>query len=283
VPDHPYVGRGGLKLASALDAFTIDPRGRHALDVGASTGGFTDALLRHGARHVVAVDSGHDQLDARLRQDKRVESLEGTNWTTLSLSRAPGPFDFFTVDVSFVAARNMLRGLAFRLRAGAHGVVLVKPQFELGEHRLRAGKDASGAIDDPGLRRAALERVTEKARGLGFSLIAHADSPVAGGSGTVEVLAHLRFDGRPAALPQPGEHRGQRVRPDRAAAGPPEHWFLVSAPGLEQVTAREAATLSGTAGTGAAVRIQVVEGGVEISGPPEFAYHANLWLRTATR
>src|SRR6185295_12750504 len=163
--------RGGRKLDAALRLFGLESevRGARAVDVGASTGGFTDALLRHGARQVVAVDAGHDQLDARLRQDARVESLEGTDWKTLSLSRAPGPFDFFTVDVSFVAARNMLRGLAFRLRAGAHGVVLVKPQFELGEHRLRAGKDASGAIDDPGLRRAALERVTEKARGLGFS------------------------------------------------------------------------------------------------------------------
>ncbi|HET6148357.1 MAG TPA: SAM-dependent methyltransferase [Polyangia bacterium] len=277
--------RGGRKLDAALRLFGLqaEVRGARVVDVGASKGGFTEALLRHGARQVVAVDAGRDQLDARLRRDARVESLEGTDWKTLSLSRAPGPFDFFTVDVSFVAARNMLRGLAFRLRAGAHGVMLVKPQFELGERRLRAGKDPGGAVDDPELRRAALARVTEKARGLGFTLIAHADSPVAGGSGTVEVLAHLRFDGRPAALPQPGEHRGQPARAGRAAVGPPERWFLVSAPGLEQVTAREAAALSSTAGAGAAERIQAVDGGVEISGPLEFAYRANLCLRTATR
>ena len=146
--------RGGRKLEAALSRFALaaEVRGASAVDVGASTGGFTDALLRHGARHVVAVDSGHDQLDARLRGDERVENLEGTNWTTLSLSLAPGPFDFFTVDVSFVAARTMLRGLAFRLRDGAHGVVLVKPQFELPERRLRAGKADSGAVDDPAIR-----------------------------------------------------------------------------------------------------------------------------------
>ncbi len=168
--------RGGRKLEAALSRFAVaaQVRGASAVDVGASTGGFTDALLRHGARSVVAVDSGHDQLDARLRQDARVESLEGANWTTLSLSIAPGPFDFFTVDVSFVAARTMLRGLAFRLRDGAHGVVLVKPQFELPESRLRAGKSDSGSVDDPALRRAALERLSEKAQRLGFTVLEHA-------------------------------------------------------------------------------------------------------------
>ena len=277
--------RGGRKLDAALRLFALEAevRGARAVDVGASTGGFTESLLRHGASHVVAVDAGHDQLDARLRGDARVENLEGADWKTLSLSRAPGPFDFFTVDVSFVAARNMLRGLAFRLRAGAHGVVLVKPQFELGERQLRAGKDASGAVDDPGLRRAALERLVGKARGLGFTLVTHADSPVAGGSGTVEVLAHLRFDGRSTALPQPGERRGQRTTARRAAAAPPDRWFLVSAPGLEPVVAREAAALASAAGAGVQVGIQTVEGGVELSGPPAVAYRANLTLRTATR
>jgi putative N6-adenine-specific DNA methylase len=277
--------RGGRKLDAALQLFGLADavRGARAVDVGASTGGFTDALLRHGAVHVVAVDAGRGQLDARLRGDARVESMEETDWKTLALALAPGPFDFFTVDVSFVAARNMLRGLAFRLRPGAQGVVLVKPQFELGERRLRLAKDASGAIDDPELRRAALDKVIEKARLLGFTLVAHADSPVTGGSGTVEVLAHLRFDGRSAALPQPGEQRGshaapaRRKKPGRAAPKEPTRWFLVSAPGLEAVTAREAAALPG------AIDVNAVEGGVELSGPPEVAYRANLALRTATR
>jgi putative N6-adenine-specific DNA methylase len=276
------LSRGGRKLEAALRQFALEPqvRGARAVDVGASTGGFTEALLRHGARHVVAVDAGRDQLHPSLRQDARVESLEGAEWKTLSLSLAPGPFDFFTVDVSFVAARNMLRGLAFRLRDGAHGVVLVKPQFELSERRLRDAKTAAGAVDDPGLRRAALERVAEKARQLGFTMVAHADSPVAGGSGTIEVLAHLRFDGRPATMPAPGERRPARAKVAAAAAAPsgePRSWFVVSAPGLEAVTAREAAALAGAAA------VRAVDGGVEIEGPPEVGYRANLELRTATR
>jgi len=274
------VSRGGRKLEAALSRFALAEhvRGASAVDVGASTGGFTDALLRHGARRVVAVDSGHGQLDARLRADARVESLEGANWSTLSLSTAPGPFDFFTVDVSFVAARTMLRGLAFRLRNGAHGVVLVKPQFELPEGRLRAGKAASGAIDDPAIRRAALERFAEKAQRLGFIVVEHADSPVAGGSGTVEVLAHLRFDGRPATMPQPGERLPARPSAARRETpAEPERWFVVTAPGLEAVTAREAATIA------AATDVRAVDGGVELTGPPEVGYRANLILRTATR
>src|SRR4029077_5178361 len=108
------------------------------------------------------------------------------DWRKLSLNEAEGPFDFFTVDVSFVAARNMLRGLAFRLRPGAEGVVLVKPQFELPDRRVKAaGADAAHLRDE------ALEKVRERGRGLGFEILEHFDSPVAGGSGTIEVLAHL--------------------------------------------------------------------------------------------
>src|SRR4051812_39399666 len=126
------VGRGAFKLEAAFARFPLDAsvRGARAVDVGASTGGFTEVLLSRGAAHVTAVDVGHGQLHARLREDPRVESLEGVNWKTLALTVAPGPFDVFTVDVSFVAARTMLRSLAFRLRAGAQGVVLLKPQFE---------------------------------------------------------------------------------------------------------------------------------------------------------
>ena len=144
-----HVGRGGLKLDAALREWALPARvrGARAVDVGASTGGFTEVLLRHGAAHVTAVDVGHGQLHEKLRRDARVESLEGTNWKTLSLTIAPGPFDFFTVDVSFVAARNMLRGLAFRLRPGAEGVVLVKPQFELPDHLVKGGE-----VSDPALR-----------------------------------------------------------------------------------------------------------------------------------
>src|SRR6185369_4687125 len=242
------VGRGGLKLEAALERFALAPevRGARAVDVGASTGGFTEALLRHGAARVVAVDAGHGQLHARLRGDARVESLEGADWKTLALGIAPGPFDFFTVDVSFVAARSMLRGLAFRLRDGAHGVVLVKPQFELPERQLRAGKGPDGKVDDAELRRAALQRLTEKAQRLGFTVLEHADSPVAGGSGTVELLAHLRFEGRPSSMPKPGERRPAAPAAPAAAEAPEvRRWFAVAGPGLEAAAAREVAALPG--------------------------------------
>ncbi|MGZ3426761.1 MAG: SAM-dependent methyltransferase, partial [Polyangia bacterium] len=258
------VGRGGLKLEAAIERFGLAARikGAQAIDIGASTGGFTETLLAHGAAHVTAVDVGTGQLHPSLRDDKRVTNLEGVHWKTLPLSTAPGPFDFFTVDVSFIAARNMLRGLAFRLRPGAEGVVLVKPQFEVADKRVRAGD-----VSDPNLRRDALAEVREKGAALGFQLVEHADSPVAGGSGTVEILAHLRFEGRSAKLPQPGESRGQKERPGGRAASrkqtvTPDSFsmFAVAAPGVEPVLAREVAALAGVRD------VKTIAGGVEFSG-----------------
>jgi putative N6-adenine-specific DNA methylase len=275
----PPVSRAAGKLEAALDRFGLARvvAGASAVDVGASTGGFTETLLRHGAAHVLAVDVGHGQLAPALRADARVTSMEGVDWKRLPLAEAPGPFDFFTVDVSFVAARNMLRGLAFRLRPGAEGVVLVKPQFELADRQVRDGR-----VDDENLRRAAVDKVAKKAASLGFSLVAHADSPVAGGSGTVEILAHLRFAGRPASLPAEGESRGSK--PNKAkkktkTPGDPETltWFAVVAPGLEEPARREIAALPG------ASDVRVVDGGVEWRGPPVVGARANLWLRVATR
>ena len=277
------VGRAGLKLEAALDRFALGDavKGAHAVDVGASTGGFTQVLLHRGAARVLCVDTGHDQLHERLRGDSRVESLEKTDWKRLSLSEAPGPFDFFTVDVSFVAARNMLRGLAFRLRPGAHGVVLVKPQFELPDHLVRGGD-----VRDQGLRRQALDRFTKKAEGLGFRIVAHADSPVPGSEGTIEILTHVHFQGRTDRLPQPGERRP--IKPEstgrgrrRADAAPPLvgalDWFAVVSPGTEVIAAREVATLP------SATSAKAVPGGVELRGPLELAMRANLQLRIPTR
>jgi putative N6-adenine-specific DNA methylase len=273
------VGRGGLKLEAAIARFDLAARirGARALDIGASTGGFTEALLAHGAAHVTAVDVGTGQLHPSLRDDARVTNLEGVHWKTLPLSTAPGPFDFFTVDVSFIAARNMLRGLAFRLRPGAEGVVLVKPQFEVADKRVRAGD-----VSDPNLRRDALEEVRKKAESLGFKLAAFADSPVAGGSGTVEILAHLVFEGRSAKLPQPGESRGQKARPkkDRARVASTDEalaMFAVAAPGVEPVLAEEVKALSGVRD------VRAIAGGIEFAGDLDVLYRANLWLRTATR
>src|SRR4029078_11344031 len=149
-----------------------------------------------------AVVCATGRLHPSWRGAPRVTSLERVDWKRLSLAVAEGPFDFFSVDVSFVAARNMLRALAFRLRPGAEGIVLVKPQFELPDRRVKA----AGA-DTARLREDAVAKVRERATALGIESVAHADSPVAGGSGTVEVLAHLRFGGRPESMPRPGERR----------------------------------------------------------------------------
>jgi putative N6-adenine-specific DNA methylase len=271
--------RGKLEAALARFGLAATLRGAHAVDVGASTGGFTEALLAHGAARVTAVDVGHGQLHPSLRGDPRVSSLEGVDWRRLSLGEAEGPFDFFTVDVSFVAARNMLRGLAFRLRDGAEGVVLVKPQFELPDSARRA----PGA-DEARLRATAVDKLRRRAETLGFVLLAQADSPVPGGSGTIEVLAHLRFIGRPATMPKPGERRPKpaaAATAGRSAARAPVsgqlRWFAVVAPGLEEVAAREVTALPDAA------EVAVVPGGVEWSGPPSSGLRANLWLRIATR
>jgi putative N6-adenine-specific DNA methylase len=271
------VSRAGGKLEAALSRFGLDAavRGARAVDVGASTGGFTEALLAHGAASVLAVDVGHDQLHPSLRGDARVTSLEGVDWRKLSLDQAEGPFDFFTVDVSFVAARNMLRALAFRLSPGAQGVVLVKPQFELADRQVKGGE-----VRDPNLRRAAVEKVRLRAEALGFKLAAEIDSPVAGGEGTVEILAHLVFSGRPDSLPARGERRRDTKpeRPRRAATATASlRWFAVVAPGLEEAAAREIAALPNVS------EVQREDGGVEWSAPAIEGYRANLWLRLPTR
>jgi putative N6-adenine-specific DNA methylase len=271
------VSRAGGKLEAALERFGLDEavRGARAVDVGASTGGFTEALLAHGAASVLAVDVGHGQLHPSLGADARVTSLEAVDWRKLSLSEAEGPFDFFTVDVSFVAARNMLRALAFRLRPGAQGVVLVKPQFELADRQVKGGD-----VRDPNLRRAALDKVRRRAEALGFLLAAEIDSPVAGGEGSVEILAHLVFSGRPATLPAPGERRPHEKPARRKArsAGPASlRWFAVVAPGLEEAAAREIEALPNVSA------LARETGGVEWSAPAIEGYRANLWLRLATR
>ncbi len=272
------VSRAGGKLEAALARFGLDEavRGARAVDVGASTGGFTEALLAHGAASVLAVDVGHGQLHPSLGADARVTSLEGVDWRKLSLSEAEGPFDFFTVDVSFVAARNMLRALAFRLRPGAEGVVLVKPQFELADRQVKGGD-----VRDPNLRRAALDKVRRRAEALGFLFKAEIDSPVAGGEGSIEILAHLVFSGRPTSLPAPGERRPHEksAKPARRKAAGPEslRWFAVVAPGLEEAAAREIEALPNVSA------LARETGGVEWSAPAVEGYRANLWLRLPTR
>jgi 23S rRNA (cytidine1920-2'-O)/16S rRNA (cytidine1409-2'-O)-methyltransferase len=192
--DHPYVSRGGLKLAHALDAFGIDCRDAVALDVGASTGGFTDVLLRRGARRVVALDVGHNQLDWRLRSDPRVTVREGVNARSLSGADLPPDaqvFDLATVDVSFISLRLVLPALPPVLRAGADVVALVKPQFEAGRGEVGKG----GIVRDPAVHARVVDEVAAAAAAIGLEPRARCASPITGTEGNREFLLHLRRPG----------------------------------------------------------------------------------------
>jgi 23S rRNA (cytidine1920-2'-O)/16S rRNA (cytidine1409-2'-O)-methyltransferase len=190
-PDHPYVGRGALKLVHALDTFGIAVEGREALDIGASTGGFTDVLLRRGAAHVVAIDVGHNQMDWRLRSDPRVSCLERVNARHLVATDLPQghrAFDIVTADVSFISLRYILPVVPPLLRPGADVVTLVKPQFEAG--RDEVGKH--GVVRDEAVRARVLAEVIEAAEALGLEARGHTPSPIEGMEGNLEWLAHFR-------------------------------------------------------------------------------------------
>ena len=190
VPDHPYVSRGGLKLAHALDTFGIDVAGRLALDIGASTGGFTDVLLRGGARRVVALDVGHGQLDWRLRTDPRVVVLERVNARTLTPAALPADarrFEIVTIDVSFISLKQVLPSVPPLLAPGADVVALVKPQFEAGRQEVGKG----GVVRDDGVRLRVLDEVIAAADALGLRRAGVAESPIAGVEGNRELLLHL--------------------------------------------------------------------------------------------
>jgi 23S rRNA (cytidine1920-2'-O)/16S rRNA (cytidine1409-2'-O)-methyltransferase len=188
-PDHPYVSRGGVKLAHALDDFGVDPSGKRALDVGASTGGFTDVLLQRGAANVIALDVGHGQLHWRLRTDPRVDVHEGVNARALTPADVPHPVDLVTIDVSFISLAHILPALPPFLAGGADVVALVKPQFEAG--RDEVGKH--GLVMDPAVHDAVLTRVTADAKAAGFDRVAMAPSAITGATGNQEFFLHLRL------------------------------------------------------------------------------------------
>ncbi len=189
-PDHPYVSRGALKLVKALDAFAIDPAGKVALDIGASTGGFTDVLLRRGAARVYAIDVGYGQLAWSLRQDPRVVVLERQNARTIDLSLVPEPCDLAVVDVSFISLTLVLPRIAELLRppAGKPIVVLVKPQFEVGREQVGKG----GVVRDEAVRRSAVTKIRTWAEAHGFVAGEDVESPITGPAGNVEYLLLLR-------------------------------------------------------------------------------------------
>jgi 23S rRNA (cytidine1920-2'-O)/16S rRNA (cytidine1409-2'-O)-methyltransferase len=187
-PDHPYVGRGGVKLAHALDVFNVAVAGREALDIGASTGGFTDVLLKRGATRVVAYDVGHGQLDWGLRNDPRVAVIEKANARTLELSDLPGPVDIVTIDVSFISLRHIFPRVPALLRPGADIVALVKPQFEAG----RGEVGRKGVVRDPAVHERVVQDATQSAAEVGLARVAMTESPITGDTGNREFFLHLR-------------------------------------------------------------------------------------------
>lgn len=187
-PDVPWVSRGGVKLAHALDAFAIAVAGREALDIGASTGGFTDVLLARGAVRVVALDVGHGQIDWRLREDPRVIVLERHNARELTRAWLPAPADVVTIDVSFISLRLILPAVPAVLAPGADVVALVKPQFEAGRDEVGKG----GLVKDPAIHAAVVERVQDAARAAGLLPQALTPSPITGATGNQEFLLHLK-------------------------------------------------------------------------------------------
>jgi len=186
----PFASRGGEKLAGALDDFGIDAAGRVALDVGASTGGFTDCLLRRGALRVYAVDVGERLLDDRLRRDPRVVSIEGVNFRHAPSDMLPEPVSLATVDVSFISLRRILPVVSPFLSAGADVIPLVKPQFEVGKGKVGKG----GVVRDDALRREAVRGISSFAESVGYAVLGESESRVPGPKGNREVFLHLRWD-----------------------------------------------------------------------------------------
>ena len=183
-----YVSRGGLKLEAALKAFSVSPCGLVALDVGASSGGFTDCLLQHGAEYVYAVDSGTGQLHPSLLADERVCSMENTNARYLTAEAFSKPIQFAVMDVSFISQALLFPMLHAVLASGSLLITLIKPQFEVG----RAYLGKNGIVKDKKVRQKALESVLQSAEQVGFEVVDRMESPITGGDGNVEYLALLR-------------------------------------------------------------------------------------------
>ena len=181
-----YVSRGGLKLEGALAHFRISAGGKVCLDIGASTGGFTDCLLQHGASRVFAVDVGTNQLDWRLRCDSRVVSQEKTNARNLRFSQLGARVELVTMDVSFISATLILPVLPPLLETPADALVLVKPQFEVGKGQVGKG----GIVRDPALRQEAVDKVSRELLKLGFCNVAQAESVLPGAEGNIEYFLH---------------------------------------------------------------------------------------------
>jgi 23S rRNA (cytidine1920-2'-O)/16S rRNA (cytidine1409-2'-O)-methyltransferase len=190
-PDHPWVSRGGIKLAHALEAFGIDATAVIALDIGASTGGFTDVWLQRGARHVIALDVGHSQLHWKVRSDPRVTVIENTNARYLAKGDLPdvgGPITRVSIDVSFISLRHIFPVLPPLIARGSDIIALVKPQFEAGRKDVGKG----GLVQDADVHARVVTDVTMAAAEVGLKRIAMVDSPITGAEGNKEFLLHLK-------------------------------------------------------------------------------------------
>jgi len=192
-PDHPYVSRGGVKLGGALDAFALDVAGLRCIDLGASTGGFTDCLLQRGAACVVAVDVGYGQLAHKLRIDPRVVVMERTNARTLDAGAVGGAADLTVVDASFIGVSKLLPAVVRCTRPGGHLVALVKPQFEVGREQASRGK---GVVRDEAVRADAIDAVTRDIADAGFDVVGRCDSVLSGPKGNREAFVHARLGPR---------------------------------------------------------------------------------------
>ena len=187
--EHAWVSRGGVKLAHALDVFGVNVSGKICLDVGASTGGFTDVLLQGGARHIYAVDVGHDQLHARLQGQDRITSLEGCDARVLTSAQIPQAPNIIVCDASFISAMKILPVPLSLAAPRADLITLVKPQFEVG----RAGLGRGGLVKDPSLAKRALLDIEQWVENQGWSVLATDCSPITGGDGNREYLLHARL------------------------------------------------------------------------------------------
>jgi 23S rRNA (cytidine1920-2'-O)/16S rRNA (cytidine1409-2'-O)-methyltransferase len=189
--DHPWVSRGGIKLAHAFDHFGFDITGAIALDVGSSTGGFTDVLLTRGAAKVYAVDVGTNQLAWKLRQDPRVVVLEQTNARHLTSEHVPEPIDFVTCDASFISLSKILESPLKLARAGARLIALVKPQFEAGREEVGKG----GVVRDPAVHQRVCDKAKDWVESQGWSVVGVTESPITGPEGNVEFLLGAEKNG----------------------------------------------------------------------------------------
>ena len=185
--DMPYVSRGGIKLAEALTQFQIDAAGRHCMDIGASSGGFTDCLLQNGAAHVVAVDVGYGQIAWKLRQDPRVTILERTNIRYLTVEKVPFPVDLAVIDVSFISLKIVVPAIRNFLKVDATVVTLIKPQFEVGRDRVGKG----GVVKNPALHEEVIQSLSQFFETGGFRVHGVIPSPITGPKGNKEFLCHM--------------------------------------------------------------------------------------------